>query len=129
MEQVRELTDGRGVDIVMEMVGGDVLPVAITALAPFGRLIIFGGADSQISTVDTGELVFSNRSIQGFSIAQYFERPEVLGETLKELIGLVLGGRLQVQIGKVLPLSQAAEAHRLIESRQTAGKIVLRPWE
>lgn len=129
VEQVRELTDGRGVDIVMEMVGGDVLPVAITALAPFGRLIIFGGADSQISTVDTGELVFSNRSIQGFSIAQYFERPDVLGETLKELIGLVLGGRLQVQIGQVLPLSQAAEAHRLIESRQTAGKIVLKPWE
>ncbi|KJU79916.1 quinone oxidoreductase [Ectopseudomonas oleovorans] len=126
-EQVRELTDGRGVDVVMEMVSGQVLPAALRSLAPFGRMVVFGGAESALSTIDTGDLVFSNRSIQGFSIAQYFERPDILGETLGELIKLVLGGKLQIQVGEVLPLSDAAEAHRLIEARKTTGKVVLKP--
>lgn len=127
-EEVRALTDGRGVDIVMEMVGGNVLSAALKSLADFGRMVVFGGAGSHLSQLDTGDLVFSNRSIQGFTITQYFERPEILGETLGELIGLVLGNRLRLQIGQVLPLSQAAEAHRLLESRKTSGKVVLKPW-
>jgi NADPH2:quinone reductase len=48
--------------------------------------------------------------------------------TVTEIIGFLMSGKLELQIGKVLPLSQAAEAHRLLEGRQTTGKVVLQPW-
>lgn len=48
--------------------------------------------------------------------------------TIGELVGFVACGQLKIQVGKVLPLSQAAEAHRLLENRQTTGKVVLLPW-
>ena len=52
----------------------------------------------------------------------------MINATLAEIIGYVLAGRLLVQVGTVLPLAEAAEAHRLLEGRKTMGKVVLQPW-
>lgn len=58
----------------------------------------------------------------------YLANAELLMATIGELIGFVASGQVKIQVGTVLPLSQAAEAHRLLEGRQTTGKVVLQPW-
>jgi NADPH2:quinone reductase len=127
-ETVKEMTSGRGVDIVLEMVGGATLPRALDALAPFGRMVVYGLASGEVSLVNPQRLITTNQSIIGFYIGAYLERRDLILSTLAEIVDHVVGGRLSIQIGKVLPLSQAVEAHRLLESRQTTGKIILQPW-
>jgi len=70
-----------------------------------------------------------NHSVIGFYIGAYLANAEWLMATVGELVGFVASGQVKIQVGKVLPLSQAAEAHRLLEGRQTTGKVVLQPWE
>ena len=64
----------------------------------------------------------------GFYVNGYLAFPELITSTLTEIIGYVMTGKVSLQIGTVLPLSQAAEAHRLLEGRKTTGKVVLQPW-
>lgn len=64
----------------------------------------------------------------GIYIVAFQAFPELMMSTLGEIIGFIAAGRLSVQVGTVLPLSKAAEAHRVLESRQTTGKVVLQPW-
>lgn len=125
---VRELTDGRGADVVLELVGGDTMGPAIAAMAPFGRLIVIGQAGGKTALIDPWALTASNHTVTGFYINKYLTFPDLIQTTLRELIGFVLAGQLSVHVGAVLPLSQTAEAHALLESRKSIGKLVLRPW-
>ena len=125
---VRQAAGGRGADLLLEMTGGATLLRALHALAPFGRMVVYGLAGRQAMPVDLQRLVVPNVSVTGFYIGAYLADHRLIADTLDELIGHVLAGRLKPQIGAVLPLEQAAEAHRLIESRQTIGKLVLVPW-
>uniref|UniRef100_UPI002FDF1A03 zinc-binding dehydrogenase n=2 Tax=Burkholderia cepacia TaxID=292 RepID=UPI002FDF1A03 len=77
---------------------------------------------------DPWKLTVPNHTITSFYVGAYLALPELIQSTLTELIGLVLSGKVVLQPGTVLPLSQAAEAHRLLEGRQTTGKVVLQPW-
>jgi len=125
---VRQAAVGRGADLLPEMTGGATLLRALHALAPFGRMVIYGLAGRQAKPIDLQRLVVPNVSVTGFYIGAYLARHRLIVDTLDELIGYVLAGRLKPQIGAVLPLDKAAEAHRLIENRQTIGKVVLLPW-
>jgi NADPH:quinone reductase len=125
---VRRAAGSKGADLLLEMTGGATLLRALHALAPFGRMVVYGLAGRQAMPVDLQRLVVPNVSVTGFYIGPYLARHSLIVETLDELIGYVLAGRLKPQIGAVLPLEQAAEAHRLVESRQTIGKVVLAPW-
>ena len=127
-QAVRRLTGGRGTDLLLEMTGGVTLSRALQALAPFGRMVVYGQASRQPAHVDTQRLVVPNHSITGFYLGAYIGRRELIRSTLEELIDYVLDKRLQLQIGAVLPLAQASEAHRLLEGRKTIGKVVLQPW-
>ncbi|HEX7887020.1 MAG TPA: NADPH:quinone oxidoreductase family protein [Phenylobacterium sp.] len=127
-EKVRELTDGNGVDIVLEMAGGETVGQALEAMALFGRMVIIGQASGQTSLIDPWGLSYWNHTVTGFYINKYLAVPNLIQSTLREIIGFVMSGKLSVQVGTVLPLSQAAEAHRLMESRKTIGKVVLQPW-
>ncbi len=70
-----------------------------------------------------------NQSLVAFNVGGWFiERSQVAGAALQELVGLVAAGNLQAPVTQTLPLAKAAEAHRRLESRQTLGKLVLRPW-
>lgn len=70
-----------------------------------------------------------NQSIVAFNLGLWFVlRPEATVGALQALIGYVASGQVEVPLGHVLPLSQAAEAHRMLEERRTVGKIVLKPW-
>jgi NADPH2:quinone reductase len=126
--QVRELTGGRGADIILEMTGGDTVGQALDALADFGRMVVYGQASGKVALVDPQRLTVPNHSVTGFYIGAYFRRPELIKQALNEIVGHVVAGRLKVQLGAVLPLSQAQEAHRLLEGRHSTGKLVLQPW-
>nr|WP_297383434.1 NADPH:quinone oxidoreductase family protein [uncultured Roseateles sp.] len=127
-EQVRELTDGRGVDVVLEMVGGETVAQALNAMAPFGRMVFLGQSSGETALVDPWQLTVPNRTVTGFYIGAYLAFPDLIQSTLNEILGFLMAGKLTLQVGTVLPLSQAAGAHRLMEGRRTTGKVVLQPW-
>ncbi len=127
-EEVRALTNGRGVDILLQMTGGPTVNQALDAMAPFGRMAFIGQSSGKTTSIEPGRLTVPIHTVIGFYIGAYLAFPELIMSTLTEIIGFILTGKLELQIGKVLPLSQAAEAHRLLEGRKTTGKVVLQPW-
>lgn len=127
--QVREMTGGRGVDIILEMSGGDTVGQALDALADFGRMVVYGQVSGETALVDPQRLTVPNQSVTGFYIGAYFQRPQLIKETLAEIVAHVAAGRLRLQVGALLPLSQAVQAHQMLEGRLSTGKMVLQPWE
>lgn len=127
-QEVLRLTDGKGVDIVIETAGGKVLNEALQAMAPYGRMVFLGQSSGESAAVDPWSLTVKNHSVIGFYIGAYLADGQLLMTTVGELFNFVGSGQLKIQVGTVLPLSQAAEAHRLLEGRQTTGKVVLQPW-
>ena len=135
-DHVRELTQKRGVDIALEMSGGSVFAQTLNCLAPFGRVIVYGTASLEPLQLDQETIVkffynpAYNQSIHVFNLGLWFGlRPEIAGKALQDLIGLAASGQIKVPVSQTLPLSKAVEAHRMIENRQVAGKIILKPWE
>ncbi|GAY16282.1 NADPH:quinone reductase [Mycobacterium sp. shizuoka-1] len=131
--QVLDCTDQRGVDAALVNVGGDAFTQSIASLAPFGRLSAYGGADKSTPVIDfdaefkAGRLN-ANQTLGFFSLYPYLPDRAALRSVLAELTSHVAEGRLRIRADLTLPLSQAAEAHRLIENRMTTGKAVLLPW-
>lgn len=126
---VRGLTADRGVDIVLEMTGGPTLGRALDALGSFGRMVVYGLASGEPAYVDPQRLTGQNQSITGFFLGGFFKQPDLVKKTLGEIVDHVVQRRLILQVGASFPLSRAQDAHRLIESRGSTGKVVLHPWD
>ena len=126
-KQVRELTDGNGVDIALEMVGGEVFNKTVRCLAEFGRLVVFGAASGEMAEFNPSMLMGRNQTVSGFFLPQIMKRPNLLLPSLQEIMTLVSTGELKVTIWDQYPLREAAEVHRILQSRKTNGKIVLIP--
>ncbi|WP_409305204.1 zinc-binding alcohol dehydrogenase family protein [Peribacillus sp. SCS-155] len=124
-DKVREATSGKGVDVALEMAGGQIFNKTLRCLATFGRLVVFGNASAQPSTLDPTHLMRRNQSVIGFFLPQIMKKPELLVPSIQELFTYVAEGRLQLVIGGVYPLEEAANVHTLLQSRQTKGKLVL----
>ena len=105
-----------------------MLDQALDAMAPFGRMIFLGKSSGETALVDPWRLISMNHSVIGLYIDDNLADAELLMATISELVGLVSQGTVKIQVGTVLPLLQAAEAHRLLEGRRTTGKVVLQPW-
>jgi NADPH:quinone reductase len=134
-EQVHEMTGGRGVDVLLEMNGGTTFAEGLSCLAPFGRTVVYGVASGDPLVFDDESILrffytpSLNQSIHVFNLGLWFGmRPQAAGKAMGDLIGYVASGQIRVSVNHVLPLSQAAEAHRMMETRRTTGKIVLKPW-
>lgn len=125
--QVLELTDGAGVDVILEMVGGAVFQKNLELLAPFGRMVVYGAAGGERAALEPYRLMDQCRSVIGFLLAAIVRRPELYWPSMHELLRLVKEGRLKLQIGGTFPLEQAPLVHRLMENRRTVGKLVLVP--
>jgi NADPH2:quinone reductase len=131
--EVLRTTGDRGVDAALLSGGGEMLSEAAASLAPFGRLAVYGTANGEMPVIDfmngLSNQVLMNLSFTLFALQFYFvhARSE-LASALDELVGFVREGRLRLVLGPQLPLSAAAEAHRLLEGRQSTGKMVLLPW-
>jgi NADPH:quinone reductase len=134
-EQLRALTGGKGVDLFLESGGGESLKQSLRARAAFGRVVVYGAASGQDAALDAVSLkqwLYApalNQSIVAFNIGAWFlQKPEIAGPAMGELIGMVASGAIQTPALHLMPLSKASDAHDLLESRHSTGKIVLKPW-
>ncbi len=126
--RVRELTDGRGVDLIVDPVGGRTLEDGIAALAYRGRISWVGRAGRAETPPDVWPLMQKNATLTGvFLGAEFGMRPERTRPMIEECIARVASGELEVVIDRVFPLAEAEEAHHYIESRQAFGRVLLRP--
>ena len=123
--KVREATEGKGVDVALEMAGGDVFNKTLKCLAPFGRLVVFGNASRETYTMNPQNLMRRNQSVVGFFLPQIMKNPDLLLPSIKDLFSYVASGKLKLTIGGVYPIEQAAEVHEEMNSRQTKGKMIL----
>jgi NADPH:quinone reductase len=119
--------DGRKVDAVFEMTGGEVFRQSLRALAPFGRLAAYGLASGDAVQVGVGELMHGSQAVVGFWLVHCLQHPEMVGDALTGLYELVAAGELRAVVGATYSLSEAAQAHRDLAARGTTGKLVLDP--
>lgn len=134
VEQVRGFTAGAGVDVALEATGGDTLDQTLRALAPLGIAVIYGMASGQRGRIsdDTLDRLFYRPSLGQtltvFNLGVYFGlRPQLAGAALGQLIDWVTTGKVNIPVGHTFALADAADAHRLMETRGSTGKIVLKP--
>lgn len=122
-QEVVRLTGGRGVDVVLEMVGGDVYTKSLEVLAPGGRLVSIGGAVGPIP--DSPPALTEDRKATRFSITNYLNaRPEAFHQ-LETFLDLVRQKKFSVIIDRTFPLAEARAAQRYLEGREHFGKVVL----
>ena len=126
--EVRRLTDGRGVDVVVDSVGGITLQGSLDVLAYPGRCVSVGDAGrSSAERVDISRMRGNNQTLSGYFMgAELFFYPRA-HELVATLLDDVAKGELRVVIDRAFPLSDAEGAHAYIESRQSFGRVVLIP--
>jgi NADPH2:quinone reductase len=123
----RAITSGHGPDLILETVGGEVFRRSLSLLPPLGRLVVIGIAGKQLQSLDTVKLLFRSQGVMGFHLSSVLRQPQLLAASLTRLLAWFDDGRLKIQIGHTLPLSEIRRAHELLASRQSYGKIVLIP--
>lgn len=124
--QVNELTNGKGVDIVLDSIAGKVTEESLNCLALYGRLVQFGNSSGQVGKFCTADVHSSCRSVLGFSLGTTRKhRPELLRDTGSKVFQYLENGDLNMNIGHHFSLEDAPLAHALIESRKSTGKILL----
>ncbi|MBD7919457.1 quinone oxidoreductase [Cellulomonas sp. Sa3CUA2] len=125
---VRELTGGRGVDVVYDGVGKDTFDASLASLARRGTLVLFGASSGQVPPFDlqrlnsAGSLYVTRPTLGDYTAT----RDELLWRAT-ELFDAVVAGALDVRVGATFPLADAADAHRALEGRATTGKVLLLP--
>ncbi|MBU3065226.1 zinc-binding dehydrogenase [Nocardia sp. NEAU-G5] len=126
-DEVRRATDGRGVDLVLDSIGGQTLRRGLESLARFGRLVSYGNAGGESAwKVGAPELFPQGRTVSGFSILELSaSAPEVLHDIAARAFELVTTGDVELSITAEFPLAEAADAHRLMEGRTSTGKLLL----
>jgi NADPH2:quinone reductase len=126
-EQVLSSTGGKGVDIILEMVGGDIFKKSLKCMAVNGRLVIYGRAGGQETKFDPAILMQRNVSVVGFWLVHILKNQDLYKKSVKELLHYIGEGKLKLIIGETIPLKEAKKAHELLEARKTTGKLVLIP--
>ncbi len=116
---VYQLTHKRGVDVIVDNVGQDTWPTDLRALARGGRLLVVGGTSGYDARVGVGSIFGKHLSIIGSTMAPHRD--------FRTVMGLIFEGKLRAVIDRVMPMQDIAEAHRLLESGQVFGKLVLVP--
>lgn len=128
-DDLRAATGGLGPDIIYESVSGAITAACLDALAPLGRMVIYGALNIQDFNLGVPELlnlIFKNQSLAGFALAPLLT-PQSLQEELTNLFDLAARGALTVSLGGIFPLVRVADAHRALEDRGTTSKLVLVP--
>ncbi len=118
--EVQEWAGGQGADVVVDNLGGDVLAKSIEAARPLGVIVAYGFAAGPEVSFDVRSLFFGQKQLRGSMASD----PTNLQWGLEQ----VRAGRIKPVLDRSLPLSEAAEAHRLIAANQVAGKLALLPW-
>ncbi|OUC98441.1 quinone oxidoreductase family protein [Streptosporangium minutum] len=125
-ERVREVAPG-GVDVVLDSVGGRVLARSLDLLAPLGRAVVYGAAGGEATDIPLTSL-FAMKSVAAFSLLAWrAAAPEQAREDMEAVARHAVEGRLRAALHARLPLDEAAEAHRIMESRSQLGRVLLIP--
>jgi NADPH:quinone reductase len=127
--EVRRLTDGRGIDVVVDSVGGATLQGSLAALAYRGRCVTVGDASRvQVESVDVSGLRPNNQTLSGYFMgAELLLSPKRVHAMIAGHLDAIARGELRVVIDRSYPLADAAAAHAYIESRQSFGRVLLVP--
>jgi len=126
VKSVMRLTDNKGVNLVVDSVGGSTLQGSILSLAYRGRVSMVGAAGREPMTVDVSSLMGGNRSLSGVFLGAEIGTERAYNN-IQRLINEAAAGTYKVVIDKTFPLSEAAAAHAYIESRQAVGRVLLIP--
>lgn len=125
-EQVHGATGGRGADIVLDPLGGDVFDAAVRALAWCGRLIVIGFAAGRIPTIKVNYLLLKNIEISGLQVSDYRKRrPEQVAACYAEMFGFYTAGKLKPAAVTAFPLERVGAALAAVRDRQASGRVVL----
>jgi NADPH2:quinone reductase len=126
-EAILEANGGDRVDVVLHM-SGSGFENELRALGPLGRIVVFGNAARHPNKVETNYLLRTSKSVLGFWLVPLVvQRRDLVAKVVGELLGAVAAGELEVVIGGVYPLSEAARAHTEMQERRTSGKLLLDP--
>jgi len=125
---VREATDGAGARIVFDGIGASTFEASLDALGIRGTMVLFGAASGPVSSIDPQILNAKGSLLLGRpSLAHFIADPAELAWRAEEIFGAIADGSLDVRIGAEFPLTDAVDAHRALEGRQTTGKVLLIP--
>ncbi|MEW5421138.1 NADPH:quinone oxidoreductase family protein [Amorphus sp. 3PC139-8] len=128
-EQVYALTDGRGVDIVLDPLGGDIFDAAIRTLAWRGRLVVIGFAAGRIPEVKVNYLMLKNIEVSGLQISDYRKRmPEMVRQCFDDVFGLYRAGKLKAPPVVRFPLEGYDRALNGLTNRSLDGRAIIEPW-
>jgi NADPH2:quinone reductase len=126
-DEVRRVTDGRGVDVVVDPVGGDRSTDSLRCLAREGRLVVLGFTGREIPTVKVNRLLLANTTVMGAASAEFWRtEPGYAGRQWRDLVPLMQSGAIDPPIGSVYALDRAAAAIREIDQRRAAGRVLIR---
>lgn len=139
--EIRRLTGGRGVEIVLDAVGGESYRKSYRCLAALGKLMMFG--ISSFSSSDRRSLLAvakgmwrmpsfkplallnENRGVMGFNLGHLWDRSETLAQAMQEILNLIEGGKLRPTVDRTFPMERAAEAHAYLHAHKNFGKVLL----
>ncbi len=125
VEHVQKLTRGEGVNAIFDGNGGSFFPHNFEMLALRGRVVLFGNTAGEIPPLNPYQLVYSSHQLLGFSMRAITATPERYHAAYQWILERLESGELKIEIGHRLHLHEAEEAHRLLTSRESYGKIVL----
>ncbi len=126
--EVKEATKGRGVDLVLDPVGGTLRAKSLDVLSSFGCLVLLGNASGEADVPQSSNnLWLRNKGVIGFNLGGLSrEAPNRVADAAQKALSLVAHGKLRTDKTEVLPIEQAVEAHRRLEQRKNMGKLILR---
>lgn len=130
VERVLEATDGRGAGLIFDNVAGPGFPDNLKMVAPLGMVVsygLLGGMPEADLFAAMRENLDASPAVRCFTMHTYDHMPGPRRDAMERAIGLLVDGKVEPAIAARLPLAEAAEAHRLIESRQAMGKVALIP--
>lgn len=124
-EAIKELTQGGGVDAVLEMLGGEHTAKSVRCLRDFGCVITYGAATGRPAQIDPRILYAKGTSVHGLWLTQLSKKPEVMENAWNQLSAWTNDGKLHPLVGHVLPLERARDAYQLLAAGKNYGKVVL----
>jgi NADPH2:quinone reductase len=126
-DEVRRLTRGRGVDVVVDPVGGDRFTDSLRSLTREGRLLVLGFTGGEIPTVKVNRLLLTNTSVLGVASAEFWAtEPDYPRRQWRDLLPLIESGAIDPQLGPLFALQDAAAAIRELDERRAAGRVLIR---
>ena len=128
VEEVKRITNGKGVDVVYDSVGHSTFHKSLDCLHPRGMMASFGQSSGPVGEIDP--LILSQRGslfLTRPSLAHYISDPAELAQRAADIFRWTTEGKLKVHVYRTYPVADAATAHRDLESRKTTGKLLLKP--